>query len=36
MCVFLYEDFWKMKIWLVLKLQIGYRIIDIMKDSGFF
>jgi hypothetical protein len=24
---FLYEDFWKMKFWLVLKLEISYRVI---------
>ncbi len=26
-CLFLYEDFWKMIFWLVLKLEISYRVI---------
>jgi hypothetical protein len=25
-CLFLYEDFWKMIFWLVLKLEISYRV----------
>jgi hypothetical protein len=35
--LFLYEDFSKMMIfWLVLKLEINYRVINILKDFGFF
>jgi hypothetical protein len=29
--LFLYEDFWKMKFWLVLKLEISYRVITSWK-----
>jgi hypothetical protein len=31
--LFLYEDFWKMIFWLVLKVQISY---NILKDFDFF
>jgi len=34
--LFLYEDFWRMILWLVLKLEINYRVINIFKDFGFF
>jgi hypothetical protein len=32
----LYEDFGKMIFWLVLKLEISYRVYNILKDFGFF
>jgi hypothetical protein len=34
--LFSYEDFWKMIFWLVLKLEITYRVYDILKDFDFF
>jgi hypothetical protein len=34
--LFLYEDFWKMIFWRVLKLEISYRVINILKDFGSF
>jgi hypothetical protein len=34
--LFLYEDFWKMIFWLVLKLEISYRIIISWKFLVFF
>ncbi len=34
--LFLYEDFWKMIFWLVLKLEISYRVIITWRIWGFF
>jgi hypothetical protein len=34
--LFLYEDFWKMIFWLVLKLEISYRVIISWRILGFF
>jgi len=34
--LFLYEFFWKMIFWLVLKLEISYQSYNISKDFGFF
>jgi hypothetical protein len=34
--LFLYDDFWKMIFWLVLKLEINYRVIISWRILGFF
>jgi hypothetical protein len=30
----LYEEFWKMMFWLVLKVEISYRVVMSLKDFG--